>query len=72
MGNTLFFPEGSLSSHYTYWTATLKRTGIRQVTDEENATAPIFNPKDGCFYYLDNANLKRIFGRLLQGSFCSQ
>ena len=57
----IFSRRMALSSHYTYWIADTETHWIRQVTDEENATAPIFNPKDGCFYYLDNANLKRIF-----------
>lgn len=68
----IFSRRMALSSHYTYWIADTETHWIRQVTDEENATAPIFNPKDGCFYYLDNANLKGYFWKTSPGSFCSQ
>lgn len=49
-----------LSNHYQYWVADTDTHWIRQVTDEEKASAPIFNPKDSCFYYLENNNLIRI------------
>ncbi len=48
------------SSHYTYWIADTEPL-IRQVTDEENATAPILIPKMVVFIILITPIFKRIF-----------
>jgi hypothetical protein len=57
----IFSRRMPLSPYHQFWIADTETHWIRQVTNEEDATAPIFNPRDGCFYYLENTALIRIF-----------
>jgi len=48
------------SDRITYWLADTARRAVRQITDEPDASAPIF-PRDGsCLYYSAGRRVKRI------------
>lgn len=49
-----------LSGHTTFWIADLETQAIRQITDEEGASAPVVTPDGNWFYYSVGHTLKRM------------
>jgi hypothetical protein len=56
----IFARRPALDSQTTFWIADLETLAVRQITDEENASAPVVTPDGKWFFYSVGRQVKRM------------